>query len=129
MSQTTERRLLQYVIAVLALLPISAGLAGVLMGPHFLGFDGAAPANLDSHLRFLSGFFLAAGLAYWSCVRDIARKTERFRLLALFTVVGGLARAYSISRVGWPSTGHMAGLGMELVVVPLLVIWQTRIKR
>ena len=128
MSHTTERRLLQYVIAILALVPISAGIAGVFLGPRFLGLEGSAPADLDSHLRFLSGFFLAAGLAYWSCIRDIERKTERFRLLALLTVAGGLARAYSISRAGWPSAGHVAGLGLELLVVPLLVIWQARIK-
>lgn len=128
-SLAVERRLLQYLVAVLALIPISAGFAGVLLGPSFLGVEDPPPADLDSHLRFLSGFFMAAGIAFWSCIPDIEHKTERFRLLALFTVLGGLARLLSLTEAGLPSAGHVIGLGMELAVVPVLVLWQARIAR
>lgn len=124
-----SRRLLQLAIAVLALLPVGAGLAGFLSGAGFLGLSGEAPRDLDSHLRFLSGVFLVLGVAWWSCIPAIETKGERMRLLGAATIVGGLARLSSIFIVGTPSTGHMIGLVMELVVVPLLLVWQTRIAR
>lgn len=122
-----QLRILQGLIAVLALIPIGAGLAGIILGPRFLGVDAPWPTDLDSHLRFLSGVFLVVGLAWWSCVPDIARKGPRLRLLVLMTFVGGLARLFSLAHAGPPSVGHLGGLAMELVVAPLLVVWHARI--
>lgn len=124
-----ERRLLQYAVAILALIPVSAGLAGVLLGPSFLSAEAQWPADLDSHLRFLSGVFLGVGFAYWTCVPQIEKKTVRFRLLAAFTFCGGLARLLSLLIAGAPSIGHVLGLFMELAVVPALVLWQARVAR
>ena len=122
-----ERRALQSVISVLSLVPIGAGFGGIVFGPAFLGATPPWPTDLDSHLRFLSGVFLIVGLGWWSCVPGIEDKTGRLRLLALMTFAGGLSRLYSLSLVGLPSLGHRFGLGMELVVVPVLVLWQARI--
>ena len=44
-------------------------------------------------------------------------------------VCGGLARLFSLVAVGVPSRGHLFGLGMELGVVPLLMLWQWRVAR
>ena len=126
-SHAIEVRLLQAVIAALALIPISAGLAGVTLGPGFLGVDRPWPADLDSHVRFLSGVFLAVGLAFMSTVPSIANRTRRFRLLASFVFLGGLARLLSLVVVGAPSFGHVVGLVYEFLVVPLLVLWQARV--
>jgi hypothetical protein len=123
------RRLLQIVVAILALIPTSAGLAGILLGPEFLRLEPPWPADLDSHLRFLSGVFLGVGIGFYSCIPGIERKTARFRLLAGLTVLGGLARLLSLVLAGSPSAGHLLGLGMELVVVPFLVLWQAHIAR
>ncbi len=120
-----QRRLLQATIAVLAMLPVLAGLAGVVTGGQFLGVK-AAPVDLDSHLRFLSGLFLAFGLGWYSCIPAIEKKTERIRFLAILTFCGGLARLASLFIAGRPSAGHMLGLGMELLVVPCLVLWHHR---
>lgn len=121
-----QRRLLQATIAILAMLPVFAGLAGVVMGPGFLG-EKTPPVDLSSHVRFLSGLFLAFGIAWYSCIPAIETKTERIRLLAILTFSGGLARLYSLAVDGLPSAGHMLGLGMELVVVPCLVVWHGRV--
>jgi hypothetical protein len=124
------RRALQAAVAVLSLIPISAGLAGVLMGPAAFGDPaGSWAAGLDSHVRFLSGIFLALGLVFLSTVARIERQGPRFRLAAGAVVVGGLARAWSLAVAGVPDWPHLAGLGMELVVVPLLVVWQARVAR
>ena len=44
-------------------------------------------------------------------------------------IMGGLARALSWFMVGAPNVGHRFGLVMELVVVPLLMLWQARVAR
>lgn len=112
-----QRRLLQASIAILATLPVFAGLAGVVMGPAFLT-ETNPPVDLSSHIRFLSGLFLAFGLAWYSCIPAIETKAERIRILAILTFSGGLARLYSLVADGVPSAGHVLGLGIELVLVP-----------
>lgn len=129
MTTATSKRILQAVIAVLGLIPTGSGLAGVVFGPDFLGLDPPWPADLDSHFRFLSGIFLAVGLGFYSCIPSIETMTGRFRLAAALVFAGGLARLLSLFVAGSPSAGHVAGLGMELVVVPILVFWQGRVAR
>ena len=51
-------------------------------------------------------------------------------LTAAFMVfVGGLFRFYSLVAIGMPSLGHRIGLGIELVELPLLLLWQARVAR
>lgn len=126
-QRLVETRLLQAIVAVLAVTPILVGLEGIMSGPAFLRISEPWPADLDSHFRFLSGVFLAIGIAWYSCIPDIEHKTPRFRLLAAFTFAGGLARLLSLVVAGRPSIGHLAGLCVELVAVPPLVLWQARI--
>ncbi len=122
-----ETRAFQAVVAVLAFVPVAAGLAGIVLGPRFLGVAEPWPVDLDSHVRFLSGVFLVVGLAWYACIPRIARKAGLFRLLAAMTIAGGVARFVSFGLHGAPSAGHLYGLVAELVLVPLLVIWQARI--
>lgn len=55
--------------------------------------------------------------------------TVRFRWIAALVVIGGLARLAGALTYGVPSRGHVVGLGLELVVTPLLVLWQARLAR
>ena len=127
-ARPREVQFLQIVIAVLSLVPAATGIAGIVLGPRLLGVTAPWPADLDSHFRFLSGVFLVVGLAWWSCVPRLPEKGPRLRLLALMTFAGGLARLASLGLAGAPSVGHMAGLGMELVIVPVIVLWHRRIE-
>ncbi len=125
------RRPLQVTVAVLSLVPIAAGAAGVALGPSLVG-AAAGPGgstDLDSHFRYLSGIFLALGLVFCSTVPAIERRTARFRLAAALVVCGGLARLLSLAATGRPGAPHLAGLALELVVVPLLVLWQSLVAR
>jgi hypothetical protein len=126
-ENAVERRVLQCVVGVLAAIPVLAGAEGVISGPEFLHVGEPWPADLDSHFRFLSGIFLATGIAWYSCIPAIETHGARFRLLATLTVAGGLARFLSLILGAVPSAGDLGGLGIELVVVPLLVLWQARI--
>jgi hypothetical protein len=118
---------LQIVVAALAMIPTATGAAGLVFGPVFLGSEAPWPVDLDSHFRFLSGVFLAIGLSFLSTVPRIRERTARFRLLAALLFVGGLARLVSLAVAGAPSGGHIAGFAMELVGVPILVLWQARL--
>lgn len=128
MNPTTERRLLQVLVALAALIPLSVASTGIFRGAAWLD-RGAVPADLDSHFRYLSGIFLMLGLGFASCIPRIETMGPRFRLLGCMVIAGGLARALSLVQVGAPSAGHLAGLAMELGVVPLLMLWQARIAR
>jgi hypothetical protein len=129
MTPAAEKRLLQAVMAVTLLLPLSAALAGVTGGPHFLGHPPVVPTDLDSHFRYVSGLFLGMLLFFASCIPAIEHKGPRLRLLAAMVVLGGAFRLVSLVLVGMPSLGHRIGLGIELIEVPLIVLWQARIAR
>lgn len=124
-----ERRAFQVVVAVACLLPLIVGGQGIVYGPAKFGHLADVPRDLDSHFRYISGIFFATGLGFLSCIPAIETKGPRFRLLGGLIVVGGLSRLVSLIAVGVPSTGHVLGLGMETVVVPLLMLWQARIAR
>jgi hypothetical protein len=83
--------------------------------------------SLDSHFRYLSGLLLGIGLAFWGLIPGIADRGHAFRLLTFLVVVGGLGRLIALVVVGVPSAPMLAALGMELVVTPLLCLWQGRV--
>ncbi len=116
--------MLQAVIAIACLLPLIVGGQGVLHGPAPFGHLAEVPRDLDSHFRYISGIFFATGLGFLSCIPNIERKGPQFRLLGGLIFVGGVSRGISLLAVGVPSQGHVLGLGMETVVVPLLMLWQ-----
>ena len=105
-------------------MPLLAGGSGVARGPAWIKGVGAVPVDLDSHFRYMSGIFLGVGIAFVTCIRDIERKGDRFRLLGALVIMGGLARLWSLIEAGPPTRGHVLGLGMELIVVPCLMAWQ-----
>lgn len=124
-----EKRLLQLIVAFACMVPLVTGGTGILHGPDWLRGVGAAPVDLDSHFRYMSGIFFGVGLAFCTCVPDIEAKGKRFRMLGAFVVIGGFARAWSLVSVGPPSKGHLLGLSMELGVVPCLMLWQAALGR
>lgn len=128
MTPGTERRALQVAIALLSLVPVAAGLAGVLEGPAMV--DGpVGTASQDSHIRYLSGLLLAIGVAWWSVIPAVERHGARVRLLTALVVCGGVARLLSLAVVGVPSWPMVGGLVMELLVTPAIALWQARVAR
>jgi hypothetical protein len=126
MAIARERKLLQQAVGVLALVPVSAGLFGVIFGPEGLLGDRVS-VSADSHFRYLSGLLLGLGLCFWSTIPAIETKTGRFRLLTLLVVVGGLGRLIGLGVTGVPSLFMLGGLALELLVTPAVCLWQTRI--
>ncbi|TGD99054.1 DUF4345 domain-containing protein [Methylobacterium nonmethylotrophicum] len=126
MTVDTERRALQRVVAVAGIVPVAGGLYGVLFGQAGLG-GGVSDISTDSHFRYLSGLLLGIGLLFWSTLPAIETKTSLFRFLTMVVVLGGLARLLGLWLTGVPSLTMLAALGMELVVTPLLCLWQIRV--
>lgn len=124
-----ERRILQRTVAVVAIVPVLAGLYGVLFGID--GIGGGTPVNVsaDSHFRYLSGLLTGIGLLFFTCVPGIEDKSRLFRFLTLVVVLGGLARLLGLTLTGVPSLTMLAALALELVVTPLLCLWQMRVAR
>lgn len=129
MSPLAEKRALQAMLAAFLVLPLIAAVSSIALGPAYLGDPPVVPRDLDSHFRYVSGIFLALLVAYASCIPAVERKTARLRLLGALTIAGGLARLLSLVVVGMPSLGHRVGLGIELIVVPLMLLWQARVAR
>ena len=123
-----EKRLLQLVVLIACLVPLLTAGESILRGAAWMA-HGPVSRDLDSHFRYVSGIFFAVGVAFVTCVPAIERKGARFRLLGAMVVCGGLARLMSLLAVGVPGAGHVFGLGMELGVVPLLMLWQRRVER
>lgn len=122
-----EVRLAQAAVALAACVPVLAGGAGIVLGDALLGTPAGANPALDSHVRYLSGLLLGIGLAFWSTVPALPRHHRRFALLTAIVVLGGLARLAALPAQGWPGAPMAAALLMELVVTPLLFLWQRRI--
>ena len=120
-----ERKLLQQTVALLAVVPAAIGLYGVLFGQALTG--DAVSISAESHFRFLSGLLLGIGICFWTTVPAIEDKTGRFRILTLLVVIGGLGRLVGLLLTGLPSLFMLGGLFIELVVTPVLCLWQTRV--
>jgi hypothetical protein len=123
---------LQFAVAAAGLVPVGAGLAGVLLGPGMAqgAFAGLADAvSLDSHFRYLSGLLLGIGVAFWSLIPGIERQGATFRLLTALVVAGGLGRAVALLLHGVPSAPMLFGMAMELGVTPGLCVWQGLVAR
>ncbi len=124
-NNSAERRLLQFVIAFAALVPILAGVNGVVKGGAM--FDPITlPPVPESHYRYLSGILLAIGLSFWKLLPNIETATAQVRLLTYLVVIGGLARLIGSVSTSL-STPVILALLMELAVTPFLCIWQSRV--
>lgn len=118
-----QKRLLQIIVVVAALVPILGGLSGVMGNPlRGAGFIG-------SQFSYLSGLLLGIGLGFWTLVPHIERNGDKFFVLTLVVVVGGFCRAIGVLTGGVAGPAVYACLVMELIVTPSLYLWQTRVAR
>ncbi len=121
-----ERRYLQIVVAIVGLVPVGAGLGGVIYGPQFLELPNSASSW--SHVHYLAGLLLAIGFIFWASIPNIERHRSRFALLTLIVFTGGVMRLLGAIALGdAPGKGMIFALIMELIVTPVLWAWQRRV--
>ncbi len=113
---------LRFAVGLAGCVPVAAGAGGAIFGLP-------VEAAMDSHYRYLSGLLLGIGIAFWASIPSIEQNGTRFRVLTFVVVVGGLMRLLGLSLGEWPGWPMAATLVMELVVTPLLCLWQARVAR
>lgn len=124
------RRALQVTLGVLSVIPFLSGLVGMLVGPRALpGVTEALDATADSEYRFLSAFWFTTAPVIWSAIPHIEERTSLVRRLTAVVFAGGLARLVSWRVTGRPSPVFIAAIVLELVGIPAVMAWQSRIAR
>ncbi len=113
-----EKRLLQSAICLACLVPISAGIYGILKGAEH------AATDIDSHFRYLSGLLLAIGFCFSSAIPNIEFHNKRMFLLTAIVVTGGIGRLAGVVLTGAQSPVIYFALIMELIITPLICLWQ-----
>lgn len=93
--------------------------------------DDPLPAleSLDSNLRFMGGIGVGLGLVLLWITPHIERHTSPFRLIWFCALLGGGGRIVSWMDVGQPPMPMVVFTAVEVVVVPILFVWQARIAR
>lgn len=126
-----ERRLFQAIIALLSLIPLAGLAIGMTSGAAFFLPEGATPpVDLDNQFRYLSGVYTSVTIAIWWTLPRIEERLAPIRIACAGVFIGGLGRLASMVAYGPPSDRSMiAGVVLELAIVPLLLVWHTRLAR
>lgn len=129
-----NRKILQLVLAVLGLIPLLTGGLSLLLGAHaFNVIGGSIPSTainnvvLDSEARFLGAIWFSIGVLLYWILPSIHQQTTLFRLLTGGIFLGGLGRLASAFLVGIPPVQFIAAIVLELIGMPLLIMWQSLI--
>ena len=129
-SRDGGRRGLQVTLGILSAIPFLSGLAGMLVGPKTLpGDTSQLGATADSEYRFVNAFWFATAPVIWSAIPQVEQRTGPLRRLTAVVFVGGLARLVSWRTTGRPHTVSIAATVLELVGVPAVMAWQSRVAR
>ena len=127
MTSARERSSLLATVALLGVIPVATGLLGVLGGPERAPGGGATTASVDSEYRFVNVFWAAAGgVLWWTLGRPEERSVATRTVLGL-AALGGFPRLLSVIRAGLPHPVFRATIALELLVVPLVIVWHSRV--
>jgi hypothetical protein len=124
-----SKRGLQIVMGVLAIIPATTGLLGLLgvEDPPYVAAGVPPIVVLDTNLRFYSGVWLGLGLALCWLIPTIERQTVLFRVLWAMIFIGGIGRLLSMIMLAWPPVPFVVFTALEIVGAPLFILWQSRL--
>jgi hypothetical protein len=117
------KRGLQVFLGVFSLIPVIFALLGFLAGAGRLSPEGVA-VDLDNQYRYFSGMYLVVAFLLWSIIPAIEKHGRTLFLISAAIFIGGLGRVVSYMTMGAPSQDLMVGMGIELVVPVVFVVWQ-----
>ena len=90
--------------------------------------DDAAFLVHDSHARFRGGFWLGGGLVFFAAAFDLRRFGPALQVVLVLIVLGGLSRFTQPRPEVLLSAEILRSLVAELVGVPLLWIWLSKVR-
>ncbi len=118
----------------LAPIPVLVGLLHLLLGLRADVLLGArlpdpvlADPVLDSQSRFYGVAFMGYGALIYLCATDLRKYAAVFGIMGGFLVLGGAGRLVSLAVQGMPSPQVIALAAIELLGVPLLLLWFFRV--
>ena len=121
------QRLLLVVLAALGAFVIATALFSIIVGPAAVPGGGAVPPTIDSEFRFLKVIWLAVGVTLLWTLRRPAERALVTRVLLVVAACGGIARLLSFAVVGLPHPVFIGAGILELVVLPLVIWWHSRV--
>jgi hypothetical protein len=124
---TRLMRVLAAAPLLVGLLHVSFGVAvnlqlGALLEPAAL-----RDPVLDSQDRFQGVVFMGYGVLFYLGLADLKRNASVFRIAGAFIALGGVARLLSIPLRGLPPAPVLVLVGVEVVLVPLILWWHSRV--
>ncbi|HEY8589818.1 MAG TPA: DUF4345 domain-containing protein [Naasia sp.] len=122
-----ERRALLSTLALLGAVPVATGLLAIVGGPEKAPGGAAMTPSLDSEYRFVNVFWAAAGGVLWWSLRRPEERATATRLVLGLAALGGLPRLLSIGRTGLPHPVFRGTIVLELGIVPLVLLWHSRV--
>jgi hypothetical protein len=117
---------LRRALYVLAVIPVVAGAATVLLGSGSVPASGEPSASIESELRFYSVWWIGAGLFVLWLAPRVEERTRELRVFCALLFLAGLSRIIAILDAGWPEPTQVALMGIELTLPLVLVAWQAR---
>lgn len=120
------RRALLVTLAILGLVPVLTGAAGVIGGLEFSPDDTTGTPYFDSEYRFISVWWMAAGVLLWWSLRRPRQRAAVTRAVLAVMVLGGLARLLGVALAGLPPAPFRVSMAIELMVIPALLVWHRR---
>jgi hypothetical protein len=122
-----SRHLLIGVLATLGAVPVATGTIGMLLGPAGAPGGAETTASVDSEYRFVNLFWAAAGGLLWWTLRDAEKRARVTQLVLALAAAGGVPRLISWQRKGAPHPVFRGALILELIIVPLVLVWHQRV--
>lgn len=124
-----QKVLLQIVVFVLSLIPIGSGAKDIWKGLYKYNLSAEEIRKLsDSDFRFSSGIWFMLGLCTLYIIPRIEKEKKLFRFIILMIMTGGIGRIVSIAYSGRIVTTDIINLCLELLISPMLILWQNRLK-
>jgi len=116
------KRGLQIALGLFSLIPVAFALLGFVHGAGRLSPDGVT-ADLDNQYRYFSGMYLVVSFMLWSIIPAIEKHGRTLLMISAAIFIGGLGRVVSYMTLGAPARDLVVGMGIELVVPVVFVLW------
>jgi hypothetical protein len=129
----TQEKAFKAVVIAITLIPFTAGLVGAFGGVEGLcalfGEDRhvvLAP-GIRNHLRAICWVFFVLAPTLWWTLGNLRERAQTFRIVVGFTALAGFARITGIVVDGNPGPPAIIFMTMELVALPLVLVWHARL--